>query len=464
MQLEKTILTNLLKNENYTRKVLPFLKTEYFSVESDRILYKEIQNFILKYNTPPTRSSLKIEIDGLRSLKEDQVKDINHFLDVDLLSNVETPNEQWLIDSTEKFCQEKALYHAIMKSIEIMDKKHGALTTGAIPSILSDALSVSFDPNVGHNYLEDYEERYEYYHEVLEKIPFDLEFFNKITKNGLPKKTLNIALAGTGVGKSLFMCHVAASCLSMGKNVLYITLELAEKEVSKRIDANLMNVTFDDLMAMPKDLYMKKASMLKSKTDGHLIVKEYPTAGAGSMHFKALLNELNLKKSFKPDIIFIDYLNICTSSRIKPGNGVNSYTYIKSIAEELRGLAVEFEVPIVSATQTTRGGFVSSDIGLEDTSESFGLPATADFMFALISTEELEQLGQLMVKQLKNRYNDPAANKRFVVGIDRAKMKLYDVENSAQMDIVDSGQTSSVPKIPQKQFGNNKDKFKGFKV
>ena len=431
MQLEKTILTNLLKNENYTRKVLPFLKSEYFSVESDRVLYKEIQNFILKYNTPPTRSSLKIEIDALRSLKEDQVKDINHFLDVDLRSDSETPNEQWLIDSTEKFCQEKALYHAIMKSIEIMDKKHGALTTGAIPSILSDALSVSFDPNVGHNYLEDYEERYEYYHEVLEKIPFDLEFFNKITKNGLPKKTLNIALAGTGVGKSLFMCHVAASCLSMGKNVLYITLELAEKEVSKRIDANLMNVTFDDLMAMPKDLYMKKAAALKSKTNGHLIVKEYPTAGASSMHFKALLNELNLKKSFKPDIIFIDYLNICTSSRIKPGNGVNSYT---------------------------------SDIGLEDTSESFGLPATADFMFALISTEELEQLGQLMVKQLKNRYNDPAANKRFVVGIDRAKMKLYDVENSAQMDIVDSGQTSNTPKIPQKQFGNNKDKFKGFKV
>lgn len=464
MQLEKTILTNLLRNENYTRKVLPFLKSEYFSVESDRVLYKEIQNFILKYNTPPTRSSLKIEIDALRNLKEDQVKDINHFLDVDLRSDGETPNEQWLIDSTEKFCQEKALYHAIMKSIEIMDKKHGALTTGAIPSILSDALSVSFDPNVGHNYLEDYEERYEYYHEVLEKIPFDLEFFNKITKNGLPKKTLNIALAGTGVGKSLFMCHVAASCLSMGKNVLYITLELAEKEVSKRIDANLMNVTFDDLMAMPKDLYMKKAAALKSKTNGHLIVKEYPTAGASSMHFKALLNELNLKKSFKPDIIFIDYLNICTSSRIKPGNGVNSYTYIKSIAEELRGLAVEFEVPIVSATQTTRGGFVSSDIGLEDTSESFGLPATADFMFALISTEELEQLGQLMVKQLKNRYNDPAVNKRFVVGIDRAKMKLYDVENSAQMDIVDSGQTSSVPKIPQKQFGNNKDKFKGFKV
>ena len=345
-----------------------------------------------------------------------------------------------------------------------MNNKNGSLTTGAIPSILSDALAVSFDPNVGHDYLEDFDKRYDYYHRVLEKIPFDLEFFNKITKDGLPKKTLNIALAGTGVGKSLFMCHVAASCLNQGKNVLYITLELAEEEVAKRIDANLMNITFEDLMALSKDMYEKKAGMIKSKTNGKLIVKEYPTAGASSMHFKALLNELNLKKSFKPDIIFIDYLNICMSSRVKPGSNINSYTYIKSIAEELRGLAVEFEVPVVSATQTTRSGFTSSDVGLEDTSESFGLPATADFMFALISTEELQALGQIMVKQLKNRYNDPTMNKRFVLGIDRAKMKLYDVENTAQMDIIDSGQTSNTPKIPQKQFGNNKDKFKGFKV
>jgi archaellum biogenesis ATPase FlaH len=351
-----------------------------------------------------------------------------------------------------------------MSSIEIMNNKNGSLTTGAIPSILSDALAVSFDPNVGHDYLEDFDKRYDYYHRVLEKIPFDLEFFNKITKDGLPKKTLNIALAGTGVGKSLFMCHVAASCLNQGKNVLYITLELAEEEVAKRIDANLMNITFEDLMSLSKDMYEKKANMIKSKTNGKLIVKEYPTAGASSMHFKALLNELNLKKSFKPDIIFIDYLNICMSSRVKPGSNINSYTYIKSIAEELRGLAVEFEVPVVSATQTTRSGFTSSDVGLEDTSESFGLPATADFMFALISTEELQALGQIMVKQLKNRYNDPTMNKRFVLGIDRAKMKLYDVENTAQMDIIDSGQTSNTPKISQKQFGNNKDKFKGFKV
>lgn len=463
MQLEKTILRNLLRNDDYTRKVLPFIKNEYFSSEEDRVLYKEIKDFVIKYNKAPTYDALQIEIDSLPSLKEDQVKNINSTID-DFRSNTDDTNIDWLVDSTEKFCQEKALYHAIMSSIEIMNNKNGSLTTGAIPSILSDALAVSFDPNVGHDYLEDFDKRYDYYHRVLEKIPFDLEFFNKITKDGLPKKTLNIALAGTGVGKSLFMCHVAASCLNQGKNVLYITLELAEEEVAKRIDANLMNITFEDLMALSKDMYEKKANMIKSKTNGKLIVKEYPTAGASSMHFKALLNELNLKKSFKPDIIFIDYLNICMSSRVKPGSNINSYTYIKSIAEELRGLAVEFEVPVVSATQTTRSGFTSSDVGLEDTSESFGLPATADFMFALISTEELQALGQIMVKQLKNRYNDPTMNKRFMLGIDRSKMKLYDVENTAQMDIIDSGQTSNTPKIPQKQFSNNKDKFKGFKV
>lgn len=464
MQLEKTILRNILKNDDYTRKVLPFIKDEYFTVDEDRVLYKEIKDFVLKYNKAPTLDALQIEVDSLSSLKEDQVKSIHSTIN-DFRANTDETNIDWLVDSTEKFCQEKALYHAIMTSIEIMNNKKSALTTGAIPSILSDALAVSFDPNVGHDYLEDFDKRYDYYHRVLEKIPFDLEFFNKITKDGLPKKTLNIALAGTGVGKSLFMCHVAASALNQGKNVLYITLELAEEEVAKRIDANLMNITFEDLMALSKEMYEKKAQQLKSKTNGKLIVKEYPTAGASSMHFKALLNELNLKKSFKPDIIFVDYLNICMSSRVKPGSNINSYTYIKSIAEELRGLAVEFEVPLVSATQTTRSGFTSSDVGLEDTSESFGLPATADFMFALISTEELQQLGQIMVKQLKNRYNDPTMNKRFVLGIDRAKMKLYDVENSAQIDIVDSGQTSGVPKIPPKQFsGNNKDKFKGFKV
>jgi replicative DNA helicase len=451
-----------LRNDDYTRKVLPFIKDEYFSAEEDRVLYKEIKDFVIKYNKAPTYDALQIEVDSLPSLKEDQVKNINSTIN-DFRSNTDDTNIDWLVDSTEKFCQEKALYHAIMSSIEIMNNKNGALTTGAIPTILSDALAVSFDPNVGHDYLEDFDKRYDYYHRVLEKIPFDLEYFNKITKNGLPKKTLNIALAGTGVGKSLFMCHMAAGALNQGKNVLYITLELAEEEVAKRIDANLMNITFEDLMSLSKDMYEKKANMIKSKTNGKLIVKEYPTAGASSMHFKALLNELNLKKSFKPDIIFVDYLNICMSSRVKPGSNINSYTYIKSIAEELRGLAVEFEVPLVSATQTTRSGFTSSDVGLEDTSESFGLPATADFMFALISTEELQALGQIMVKQLKNRYNDPTLNKRFVLGIDRAKMKLYDVENSAQMDIIDSGQTSNTPKISQKPQ-NNKDKFKGFKV
>jgi len=447
-----------LKNEEYARKILPFVKDEYFTVEEDRVLFHEIKDFIVKYNNIPTVDALLIEVDSIAHLKEDQVKQIVNTVKELHKDDIDT-NMDWLVDSTEKFCQEKAIYHAIMKSIDIMNNKDSTNTKGAIPQLLTDALGVSFDPNVGHDYLEQYEDRYDYYHRVLEKIPFDLDFFNKITKNGLPKKTLNIALAGTGVGKSLFMCHVAASCLSMGKSVLYITLELAEEEVAKRIDANLMNITFDDLMNLPKEMYQKKAENIKNKTTGKLIVKEYPTAGAGSIHFKALLNELNLKKSFRPDIIFIDYLNICMSSRIKPGASVNSYTYVKAIAEELRGLAVEYDVPVVSATQTTRSGFVSSDIGLEDTSESFGLPATADFMFALISTEELQELGQLMVKQLKNRYNDPTVNKRFVVGIDRAKMKLYDVENTAQMDIVDSGQ------IP-KSINNSttKDKFRSLKV
>jgi replicative DNA helicase len=445
-----------MRNESYTRKVLPFLLEEYFVSENDRTLFKEIKSFILKYNNLPTYDALVIEIDSLRNIKEEQVKTITDTLKELSEDKIDT-NIDWLSDSTEKFCQEKAIYNAIMKSIDVMNNKNSTLTKGAIPQLLSDALAVSFDPNVGHDYLEQYDYRYEYYHRVLEKIPFDLEFFNKITKNGLPKKTLNIALAGTGVGKSLFMCHVAASCLNQGRNVLYITLELAEEEVAKRIDANLMNVTFEDLMRMSKDMYEKKAENLKSKTNGKLIIKEYPTAGASTIHFKALLNELSLKKSFKPDIIFVDYLNICMSARVKPGSNINSYTYIKSIAEELRGLAVEYSVPVVSATQTTRSGFSNSDVELTDTSESFGLPATADFMFALIATEELDALGQIMVKQLKNRYNDPTINKRFVLGIDRAKMKLFDVEASAQHDISDSGQVT--PTKP-----NNKDRFKSLKV
>jgi replicative DNA helicase len=460
MNLEQTILKNLLKNEDYTRKVLPYIKDEYFTVDEDRILFKEIRDFTLKYNKPPTFDALEIEIDNLANMTETQVKNARAVIENLKTDKIDT-NVDWLVDSTEKFCQEKAIYHAIMKSIDIMNNKNGTMGKGSIPSLLSDALGVSFDPNVGHDYLNQFDERFEYYHRVQEKIPFDLEFFNKITKDGLPKKTLNIALAGTGVGKSLFMCHVAAACLTQGRNVLYITLELAEEEVAKRIDANLLNITFDDLMALPKDIYQKKLMNLRSKTDGELIVKEYPTAGASTIHFKALLNELALKKNFKPDIIFVDYLNICMSARIKPGNNVNSYTFIKSIAEELRGLAVEYVVPVVSATQTTRSGFSNSDVELTDTSESFGLPATADFMFALIATEELTELNQIMVKQLKNRYNDPTANKRFVLGIDRAKMKLFDVEQSAQTDIIDSGQTKHVA---SNKPDDRKSKFQGFKV
>jgi archaellum biogenesis ATPase FlaH len=383
------------------------------------------------------------------------------------LGNREDPNEEWLLNSTEEFCQEKAIYQAMTKSIEIMNNKDGALQKGAIPHILSEALAVSFDPNIGHDYFENSQQRYDFYHRVKEKIPFDLDYFNKITKGGLPNKTLNIALAGTGVGKSLFMCHVAGSCMSQGLNVLYITMEMAEERIAERIDANLLNIDIADLNSISKQDYDRKFSALKVKTQGKLIIKEYPTAAASALHFRALLNELQLKKSFKPDIIFIDYLNICASARIKAGANVNSYSYIKAIAEELRGLAVEFSVPIVSATQTTRSGFTSSDPGLEDTSESFGLPATADFMFALISTEELQQLNQIMVKQLKNRYNDPNTFKRFMVGIDRAKMKLYDVEQSAQNDIVDAGQ---VDDKPFNSFGDRerlsgmKNKFGGFKV
>lgn len=455
MNLEKTILNSLLKNDDYTRKTLPFLKEEYFLDESERTTFKCIRDFILKYNVSPTPESLRIEIESL-PVREEVIKNIRDFIDTASQSK-EPSNEEWLIDSTEKFCQEKAIYLAIMKSIDILNNK-GAQTKGAIPQLLSDALAVTFDANVGHSYTEDYEKRFEYYHKKDERLSFDLEFFNKITKGGLPSKTLSVCMSGTGGGKSLYMCHVAAACLNQGRNVLYITLELAEEEVAKRIDANLLNLTFDDLMTLPKDLYVKRVENVKSKTDGKIIIKEYPTASASTIHFKALLNELNLKKSFKPDIIFIDYLNICSSARIKPGNGVNSYTYIKSIAEELRGLAVEFDVPLVTATQVNRTGFVSSDVGLEDTSESFGLPATADFMFALINTEELQALNQIMVKQLKNRFSDPSENKRFIIGIDRSKMKLYDVEDSAQ-DIADSGQTLSKTLTTP-----SKEKFKQLKV
>ena len=434
--IERTALTQLVTNEEYTRKVLPFLKGDYFSDKTERTIFEEIEKFVDKYNKVPTQTTLEIEVQGRKDLNESDYKKVVEVIKT--LKPIDV-DYNWLVDTTEQFCKDKAVYNAIVEGISIIDGKDKKRDADAIPSILTDALAVGFDNRVGHDYLEDTGERFEYYHKVEEKIPFDLELFNKVTKGGLPPKTLNIALAGTGVGKSLFMCHVAANCLSQGKNVLYITLEMAEERIAERIDANLMNISIDDLHELPKQMFDDKIAKIIKKTSGKLIVKEYPTASAHTAHFRGLIKELAIKKTFKPDIIFVDYLNICASSRFKGAQNVNSYMYIKAIAEELRGLAVETNVPIMSATQTTRSGFTSTDIGLEDTSESFGLPATADFMFALISTEELEELNQIAVKQLKNRYNDPTIAKRFVLGIDRAKMKLFDV-SSTEQDLVDSGQ------------------------
>ena len=436
-RIETTIIRNLIHDQDYLRKIVPFIEPDYFDSHKDRVVFEEIAEFIVKYDKPATQEILGIELESRTDVTDDEYKEINEFISG--LEEVPT-NKEWLIDATEKWCRDRAIYLALMKSIKIADGQDDKKDRDAIPSILSDALSVSFDNHIGHDYLNDYQERYEAYHRKENRIPFDLEYLNKITKGGLPNKTLNIALAGTGVGKSLFMCHMASSVLLQGRNVLYVTMEMAEERIAERIDANLLNVNIQELTDLPKMMYESKINKLSKKTQGTLIVKEYPTASAHCGHFKALIQELALKKSFKPDIIFIDYLNICASSRYKANGNVNSYSYIKAIAEELRGLAVEANLPIVSATQTTRSGFASSDVDLTDTSESFGLPATADLMFALISTEELEGLNQIMVKQLKNRYNDPTMNKRFVVGIDRAKMRLYDVEQSAQEDIIDNGQ------------------------
>ena len=452
-KLEITLLKNLIHNDEYARKVIPFIKLEYFEMRSEMILCQEIIDFIAKYNKCPTQEIIDIEIqnrDDLTETEYKEVREINQTLD-----KVET-NTEWLVDATEKWCRDRAIYLALMSSIKIADGQDNNKGRDAIPHILSDALAVSFDNHIGHDYLEDYEARYESYHKKEEKIPFDLEFFDKITKGGVPNKTLNIALAGTGVGKSLFMCHFASSVLLQGKNVLYITLEMAEEKIAERIDANLLDVNIRDLTDLPRVIFENKVTKLSEKTQGQLIIKEYPTASAHAGHFKTLLNELTLKKSFKPDIIFIDYLNICASSRYSKLGNVNSYSYIKAIAEDLRGLAVEYNVPIISATQTTRSGFGSSDINLTDTSESFGLPATADLMFALISTDELEGLNQIMVKQLKNRYNDPTINKRFVLGIDRAKMRLYDCEQNIGGDLIDSGQQTDTIQEGAKQM---KDKF-----
>jgi replicative DNA helicase len=471
MNLEEKILSGLFTSEEYSRKTVPFLKPEYFQDQSHKLLFEVYDNYIQKYNKLPTREAVIIEINNKNGLSEETVKNTNVL--IKSLSNTDD-NLEWMLDKTEAWCQERAVYNAIMTSIQILDDKKGIQSKGSIPKILSDALAVSFDTNIGHDFLINTDERYQFYHTKEVKIPFDLEYMNSITGGGLPRKTLNIAIAGTGVGKSLFMCHCASANLFNGLNVLYITLEMSEERIAERIDANMMDVTMDELKLMPKDVYDKKIERIRNKTTGKLIIKEYPTACAGSANFRHLINELKLKKNFMPDIIYIDYLNICMSSRIKNNGNANSYTIVKTIAEELRGLAVEFNVPIVSATQVNRSGFADSDFGLENTSESFGLPATADLMFALIATEELNDLGQIMIKQLKNRYGDPNLNKRFVVGIDRAKMKLYDTEQSSQDDIMDGpksnksvfdntgfGMEDEERGKPKKKF--NKSLFDGFK-
>ena len=470
MRLEQTILRNLIQSDDYMRKVLPFLIEDYFSDKTEKAIFKEIIEFSTVYNSVPSTEAIGLALNERKNFTSEELGFCDEYLkEVDqAIKDTTSTDPKWLLDKTEQFCQEKAVYNAVLSSIQILDGKDKVNDKGSIPKILSDALAISFDNSVGHDYLEDTLDRYEFYHRTEERIPFDLDYFNKITKGGLPRKTLNIALAGTGVGKSLFMCHVAAGAMTQGKNVLYITMEMAEEKIAERIDANLLNVALDDLIDLPKDMYERKVARIKEKTTGKLIIKEYPTASASATHFRTLLNELNLKKNFVPDIIFIDYLNICCSSRIKAGANINSYTYVKSIAEELRGLAVEFGVPIVSATQTTRSGFTSSDPGLEDTSESFGLPATADLMFALISSEELEALGQIMVKQLKNRYADPTTHKRFVLGVDRSKMKLYDVEQDAQLGLADAGNKPAPPpgnNLMREKFNKgSKPNFGGFKV
>ena len=450
MRIETQILSNLVTNEEYVRKVIPFLKSDYFTETDDRIVFEKISNHVAKYNSPPNKGALLIALQDDRKISEDLYVQCEQL--INSLNPTEGTDQKWLIDESEKFCKDKALYNAIMDSIQIIDGSDKDRSKDSLPSLLSDALSVGFDNNIGHDYIEDASERFDFYNRVEEKIPFDLEFFNKITQGGLPNKSLNIALAGTGVGKSLFMCHMAAAAIEQGKNVLYITLEMAEERIAERIDANMMSVPIQDLKDLPKKMFDDRVEKIKKRVEGKLIIKEYPTASAHAGHFKALLQELKLKRTFSPDIIFIDYLNICTSSRFRAGSSANSYTIIKSIAEELRGLAVEHDLPIVSATQTTRSGYSNSDVDLTDTSESFGLPATADLMFALISTEELEAQQQIMVKQLKNRYNDINVNKRFMIGVDRSKMRLFDLTDEVQKTINDSGQNISTAVFDQGDF------------
>ena len=441
MRVEQLVLKHLINNEDYARKTIPFLQKEYFTDSNEQIVFEKIKTFIASYNSIPSKEALVIEIDNDKTLNDEQFKSCGKVINELVVD--EAPDLQWLLDRTEKFCQEKAVYNAIMESIQIIDGKDRKSNSGSIPTILSDALSVSFDNHIGHDFLDDADKRYDFYHKVEDKIPFDIDLMNIITKGGLSKKSLNIILAGTGVGKSLAMCHWAANNLTEGKNVLYITLEMAEERIAERIDANLLNVPLDDLGSLSEDLYKKKINRVRKETAGKLIIKEYPTASAGTGHFRHLLNELSMKRNFKPDIIYIDYLNIALSMRIKPGAQVNSYSYIKAIAEELRGLAVERDVPIVSATQTTRKGFTNSDPGLEDTSESFGLPATADFMIAMVSSDDLQAQGAIMFKQLKNRYSDPVMNKKFKVGVDRAKMRLFDID-AAYQDLTPDHDTQAV--------------------
>ena len=472
MAIENAIFGNLVYNEEYARKCIPFLKEEYFAPQDQKALFRLIKEYVDKYNSFPTKEVMAIDLANTEGISEDTFKNCKELISG--LTHDKSTKIDWLLDQTEKFCQDKAVYNAIMASIGILDDSSGKTSKGAIPQILTDALAVSFDTHIGHDFIEDADSRFDFYHTKETRIPFDLDYLNKITNGGLPKKTLNIALAGTGVGKSLFMCHCAAANMLDGLNVLYITLEMAEERIAERIDANLLDVTIDDLKLIPKDTFDKKIARVKGKTSGKLVIKEYPTACAGSANFRHLLNELKLKKKFEPAIIYIDYLNICMSSRIKHGANVNSYTLIKAIAEELRGLAVEFNVPIVSATQTTRGGYSSSDLGLEDTSESFGLPATADFMFGLQTSEDMEARKQILVKQLKNRYNDPGTNRRFFLGIDRSKMRLYDVEQDAQNDLLD-GPNTNKSVFDSSKFGSedhdrnlppskfNKAAFAGFK-
>jgi len=461
IRIEQTILKNLIQSDSFARKVLPFVKGEYFTETDEQTIFNEVSDYFDKYTKTPTVEALLINLDNSTTLQESVVKSSKAVVK-SIGKVVEETPQDWLIDETEKWCKDRAIYIAVMDSIEVLDEK-SKRSRGDIPELLKDALSVSFDTHIGHDQLEDADERWEFYHTEEEKIPFDLEYFNKVTKGGLPNKTLNICLAGTGVGKSLFMCHMASSHLMMNKNVLYITLEMSEEKIAERIDANVLNIPIQDLGDITKNMFGKKVDKLKNKTTGKLVTKEYPTASAHVGHFRHLLQELELKKDFRPDIIFVDYLNICASHRIKPGAGANSYTLVKSIAEELRGLAVEFNVPIMSATQTTRAGYGSTDIELTDTSESFGLPATADFMFAMITSEELDELDQIVIKQLKNRYNDPTIFKRFVIGIDRARMKLYDCEQEAQEELIENAveQDDDTPVFDR---GKSNNKYDGFKI